>query len=294
MMWRMSVTPLRVAVPNKGSLSEAAFKLLTDAGYLVHRGNGRELQCNDPENNMKFFFQRPRDIAVYVGSGALDVGVTGLDLLWDSGAPASEVLRLGFSRSRFHFAARPDGPQRLADLSGLSVATSYPTLVGKYLAEAGVSVSLVKLDGAVENAISLGLADAIADVVETGTSLQNCGLVTFGEPLMESEAVLIRSEASRRSERAAGAIDALVQRLEGVLTARRYVMVEYDCPAEALGAACALTPGIEGPTVSPLAREGWMAVRAMVPRAGVQRTMDGLKRAGARAILVTPLEACRM
>ncbi|MET7949001.1 ATP phosphoribosyltransferase [Micromonospora sp. NPDC005324] len=290
----MSTSPLRVAVPNKGSLSESAFRLLTDAGYLVYRGSGRELQCNDPENNMTFFFQRPRDIAVYVGSGALDVGITGLDLLVDSAAPAREALRLGFARSRFHFAARPDGPQQLADLAGLSVATSYPTLVGKYLADVGVSVSLVKLDGAVENAISLGLADAIADVVETGTSLQNCGLVTFGDSLMESEAVLIRSETSRQSSRAAEAIDALVERLEGVLTARRYVMVEYDCPSEALDAACALTPGIEGPTVSPLARAGWVAVRAMVKRAGVQRTMDDLKRVGARASLVIPLEACRM
>lgn len=288
------MTALRVAVPNKGSLSEAALRLLTDAGYLVHRSSGKELRCNDPENGIDFFFQRPRDIAIYVGSGALDVGVTGLDLLTDSGAPAEVVLPLGFARSRFVFAARPDGPSDVTQLAGLRVATSYPTLVEKYLADAGVTASLVRLDGAVENAIILGLADAIADVVETGVSLQNAGLVTFGEPLMESEAVLVRSASCDLSTEAAASVDALVDRLRGVLTARRYVLVDYDCPVAALEAACALTPGIESPTVSPLAQPGWVAVRSLVERRRVQRTMDELKKIGVRAILVTPLEACRM
>jgi ATP phosphoribosyltransferase len=289
-----AMTALRVAVPNKGSLSEAAVRLLVEAGYLVHRSSGKELRCSDPENDMEFFFQRPRDIATYVGLGALDVGVTGLDLLADSGAPAEVVLPLGFGRSRFFFAARPDGPSDVRQLAGLRVATSYPTLVEKYLADAGVSVSLVRLDGAVENAISLGLADAIADVVETGSSLRNAGLVTFGEPLMESEAVLVRSGSVRLSGEAAARVAVLVERLRGVLTARRYVLMDYDCPEAVLEQACAVTPGIESPTVSPLAQPGWVAVRSLVERRRVQRAMDELKTIGARAILVTPLEACRM
>lgn len=283
---------LRVAIPNKGSLSDAALRLLVDAGYNVHRGSGRDLRCTDDANGIGFFFLRPRDIAVYVGSGALDVGITGEDLLVDSGAPAEVMLRLGFARSRFRFAGRPDGPREVAALSGLRVATSFPTLVAKYLADAGVDVSIVTLDGAVENAIVLGLADVIADVVETGVSLANAGLVAFAEPLMDSEAVLVRAAAHRGAP--AGEVDGLTDRLHGVLTARRYVMIEYDCPQAVLAQATALTPGIEGPTVSPLATEGWVAVRSLVERPLLQSTMDALKKVGARAILATSVEACRM
>jgi ATP phosphoribosyltransferase len=285
---------LRFAVPNKGSLSEAAVRLLTDAGYHLHRSSGKELRCNDVENNIQFFFQRPRDIAIYVGSGALDVGITGLDLLADSGAPAEVILPLGFARSRFHFATRIGGPEDITELSGLRIATSYPAIVENYLAKSGISASLVKLDGAVENAIILGLADAIADVVETGLSLQNAGLVTIGEPIMESEAVLVRSGSLCLPPEAAEIVESLVERLRGVLTARRYVMVDYDCPKSVLDEAFKLTPGIEGPTVSPLAHDGWVAVRSLVERRRVQPTMDELKKIGVRAILVTHLEACRM
>lgn len=285
---------LRVAVPNKGSLSESALTLLTDAGYRLPRVRNKELNCFDPENGIEFFFQRPRDIAVYVGAGTLDLGITGKDLLEDAAAPAESVLDLGFARSTFYFAARPDGPKSVADLAGKSVATSYPELVRKHLAQAGVAANVVVLQGAVENAVALGLADAIADVVETGTSLENAGLVTFGEPLMRSEAVLIRSTTAEWTVERAEAVAVMLDRLTGVLTARRYVMVDYDCPKAVLEAACALTPGIESPTVSPLADPSWVAVRSLVERKSINRTMDELKKLGASAILATELAACRL
>jgi ATP phosphoribosyltransferase len=289
-----SMRLLRVAVPNKGSLSESALGLLADAGYDLPRARDRELNCVDPDNGIEFFFQRPRDIAVYVASGTLDLGITGRDLLEDADVSAEPLLDLGFARSRFRFAALPCGPTTVDGLQGLSIATSYPTLVRKHLTRAGVSASVVELQGAVENAVALGLADAIADVVETGTSLGNAGLVAFGEPLLHSEAVLIKSTTRPFSDDEDEAVQVMVERFQGVLTARRYVMLDYDCPHSVLAEACALTPGIESPTVSPLANAEWVAVRALVPRKGLNRTMDQLKSRGAVAILATELAACRL
>jgi ATP phosphoribosyltransferase len=279
---------LRIAVPNKGSLAEPAAEMLSEAGYR-RRTDGRELVLADPDNNVEFFFLRPRDIAVYVGSGTLDLGLTGRDLLLDSGAEAEEVLSLGFGVSTLRFAAAPGTVRSLADLSGRRVATSYPGVVEAYLANRGVTARVIRLDGAVETAVRLGVADAVADVVETGTTLRQAGLEIFGEPLLHSEAVLIR-----RAGHEPAALPLLLRRLQGVLVARRYVMMDYDIRTEHVDQASALTPGLESPTVSPLHREGWVAVRAMVPRADAQRIMDDLWDIGARAILVTDIHACRI
>jgi ATP phosphoribosyltransferase len=273
-------------------LSGAAMQLLTDAGYQLHRNN-RELSMLDPAHGVEFFFQRPKDIAVYVGSGSLDVGITGRDLLLDSGVAAKEVLPLGFAKSLFRFAAKPGGVSEIVGLDGLKVATSYPTLVEKYLVGVGVRADLVKLEGAVENAVALGLADAVADVVETGTSLRNAGLVAFGEPVLTSEAVLVRAEG-KLSPELETAVEVLVQRLQGVLHAREFVLIDYVCRTAVVDRACELTPGRQSPTLSPLAKEGWVAVRSLVERRGIQRLMDELMKIGAEAILVTKLEACRI
>ena len=281
--------PLRIAVPNKGTLAEPASEMLREAGYR-QRGSGRELSLRDPDNNVEFFFLRPRDIAVYVGSGMLDVGFTGRDLLLDSGAPAEEVLALDFAHSTFRFAARPGTARAVSDLGSLRIATSYAGILGKHLADAGVDAEVVRLDGAVENAVGLGVADVIADVVQTGATLQQAGLEIFGEPILRSEAVLIGRAGAGSSQQA----ELLVRRLQGVLTARRYVMMDYDIRAERVDEACALTPGIESPTVSPLHREGWVAVRAMVPRTDAQKVMDDLWEIGARGILVTDILATRL
>jgi ATP phosphoribosyltransferase len=281
---------LRVAVPNKGSLAEPAAALLREAGYATRR-EGRELVLHDAENDVEFFFLRPRDIALYVGSGTLDVGITGRDLLLDSRAQASEVLSLGFGASTFRFAGRAGaGLTGVGDLAGQRVATSYPGLVADHLAGAGVTGDVVRLDGAVETAVQLGVADVIADVVETGSTLRAAGLEVFGEPILRSEAVLVR----RRGADEPAGLAVLVRRIQGVLVARQYVMVDYDVRREHLDAACALTPGLESPTVSPLADPAWAAVRAMVPRAGTNKVMDDLYDLGARAILVTTIHACRI
>ena len=280
---------IRVAVPNKGSLSESAAEMLREAGYL-QRSDAKELALLDESNGVEFFYLRPRDIAVYVGEGTLDVGITGRDMLLDSHANAVEVMALGFGRSRFRFAAPVGSDMAVEKLHDLRLATSYPGLVDAYLEGQGVSTRLIALDGAVETAIRLGVADVIADVVETGSTLRQAGLELFGDPILESEAVLIR----RKDTSAPLGLDQLQRRLNGVLVARNYVMMDYDVSDSVVERACAITPGLESPTVSPLARQGWHAVRAMVRRSDAQQLMDDLWSLGARAILVTDIAACRI
>ncbi|MFD3605419.1 ATP phosphoribosyltransferase, partial [Streptomyces sp. NPDC058656] len=241
-----------------------------------------------------FFYLRPRDIAIYVSSGKLDIGITGRDLLIDSAAHAEEILPLGFARSTFRFATKPGTADAVEDLAGKTVATSYEGIVAKYLADKGIDASVVHLDGAVETAIELGVAEVIADVVETGTSLRNAGLEVFGDPIMKSEAVVIRRTGAEATEDAEPKVQQFLRRLQGVLVARTYVMMDYDCRVEQLEKAVALTPGLESPTVSPLHNEGWVAVRAMVPSKEAQRIMDDLYDIGARAILTTAIHACRL
>jgi ATP phosphoribosyltransferase len=280
---------LRIAVPNKGSLAEPASQMLTEAGYR-QRSDSRELVLLDTENDTEFFFLRPRDIAIYVGSGRLDVGITGEDLLLDSGASAESVLALGFAGSTFRFAALPGTAAGVADLDGKRIATAYPGVVAAHLAEHGVSCEVIRLDGAVETAVRLGVADAIADVVSTGTTLRNAGLEIFGDPLLTSQAVLVRAAASAPSPQ----VEQLIRRLQGVIIARQYVLMDYDIPDELVEKAVALTPGIESPTVSQLHRPGWSAVRSMVKRRETNAIMDELWLLGARGILVTDIHACRL
>lgn len=279
---------LRIAVPNKGSLAEPAEHMLREAGYRTRR-DPKELVITDEANGIELFYLRPRDIAVYVGQGTVNAGITGRDLLLDSGSGAEEVMALGFGSSTFRYAARPGVATTVTDLAGRRVATSYPGLVQAHLKERAVEATVVRLDGAVETAITLGVADVIADVVETGTTLRTQGLEIFGGPILRSEAVLIRD-----TREDAASIEVLRRRLLGVVTARTYVMLDYDCPAPLVDQACAITPGLESPTVSPLANPAWVAVRAMVPSKGTNQIMDELYDLGARAILVTDIVACRL
>lgn len=280
---------LRIALPNKGSLSASAADMLREAGYR-QRSDSKELALLDADNGVEFFYLRPRDIALYVGEGTLDIGITGRDLLLDSGSKAEEAMALGFGRSKFRFAAPPGLLDDLGDLAGKRIATSYVGVVRSYLEEHGVDAEVIRLDGAVETSIQLGVADVIADVVETGSTLRQAGLEVAGEVILESEAVLITRRRSVDSE----AFEVFKRRLDGVLVARSYLMMDYDIPADRVEEAVALTPGLESPTVSPLHREGWVAVRSMVPSAGAQRLMDDLYGIGARAILLTDIHACRL
>ncbi len=281
---------LRVAIPNKGSLSEPAIQLLTEAGYRQRRDRS-DLVHVDPAHDTEFFYLRPRDIATYVGTGTLDAGITGRDLLLDSGADAVEIMPLGFGASTFRFAAVPGTVESIDEIDGRRVATSYRRLVEDHLRERGVEAEVVRLDGAVETAVRLGVADVVADVVSTGTTLRQAGLQIIGETLLQSEAVLIRhTDADPDDPR----VRQLVRRLEGIMVARQYVIVDYDVRVEAVDAACGITPGIESPTVSPLHDKGWVAVRAMIQREEQNRVMDELWEVGARGIMITEILSCRL
>lgn len=279
---------LRIAVPNKGSLSETAAEMLAEAGYTGRRDT-KTLHVIDADSDVELFYLRPRDIATYVGSGALDVGITGRDLLLDVRQhDAREIEQLGFARSTFRFAAPPGKYSSIEQLEGVRVASAYPGLVDDFLHEHGVNATLVPLDGAVESAVQLGVADVIADVVETGTTLRQAGLEIFGPVIIESEAVLI----SRPGDVPGTA--RLLRRLRGVMVARRYVLLDYDLPAAMVDKATALSPGRESPTISPLRDPEWVAVRVMIPRKGMNQLMDDLYALGARAILVTAIHAARL
>ena len=280
---------LRIAVPNKGSLADASIDILKEAGYR-QRNDSRDLVLVDNDNSVEFYYLRPRDIAIYVGSGELESGITGRDLLIDSGAQATELLSLDFGSSTFRFAGPIDQEWSLAQISGKRVATAYPGLVSNFLSQHNVSAQVVRLDGAVESSVRLGVADVIADVVSTGNTLRQAGLKIFSDPILHSEAVLIAREGFEISSD----LEVLIRRLQGVVTARRYVLLDYDVPTDIVDIACKITPGLESPTISPLQKTGWVAVRAMVLRKDTNRLMDELWSVGARGILVTDIHACRL
>lgn len=281
---------LKLAIPNKGALSEDAVRLLGEAGYKCSR-SGRELVVSDRVNDIDFVFLRPRDIALYVGDGVLDLGITGRDLKEDSGADVIELFPLGFGRSRFCFAVPKESGLTVEKLGGLRIATSYPELLRRNLEKRNLKCPIVRLDGAVEISIRLGVADAIADVVESGATLTEAGLVVTGEPMLCSEAVLIgRSPELQECHE----VKKLIARLRGIIVASSYAMMEYDIPRSALEAACSITPGIESPTVAPLSNPDWVAVKSMVLRKECNRIMDELYEIGARGIIVTDIRSCRL
>ena len=280
---------LRIAVPNKGSLSDSSIAILKESGYR-QRTDARDLVLIDPDNSVEFYYLRPRDIAVYVGSGELEAGITGRDLLIDSAAEAEEVLSLDFGGSTFRFAAPIGKDWKESDIAGKRVATAYPGLVEHNLKKLGIAAKIIRLDGAVESSVRLGVADMIADVVSTGNTLRQAGLQIFGDPILTSEAVLIK----RTGTPTPAGLEVLIRRLQGVVTARRYVLLDYDVSTELIERACEITPGLESPTISPLQKPDWVAVRAMVLRKETNRVMDELWAIGARGILVTDIHACRL
>jgi len=284
---------LRVAVPNKGALSESAVEILSEAGYR-RRTDLKDLTVIDPHNHVEFFFLRPKDIAIYVGSGELDFGITGRDLARESRAPVHERLALGFGSSTFRYAAPAGRNWTIDDLAGRRIATAYPNVVRQDLAARGIEATVIRLDGAVEISIQLGVADAIADVVGSGRTLNLHNLVAFGETLCDSEAVLIEQIDPNAAERPdAAARDQLVARVQGVVFGQQYLMLDYDCPRSVLDDATVITPGLESPTIAPLADPAWVAVRALVPRRGVNAIMDDLAAIGAKAILASDVRFFR-
>lgn len=281
---------LQVALPNKGALAEGAAELVRSAGYQCRR-TSRALTVRDAANDVTFRFLRPRDIAVYVNNGILDLGITGRDMLLDSDTALEELLALGFGKARFCYAAPAGSCITTRALDGLRIATSYIRLVAQDLSRRGVAAQLIPLDGAVEASIQLGVADVIADVVQTGRTLEEAGLTIIGEPVLDTEAILVcRKQPSDASD----AVRLFIKRLHGIIVAREYVMVEYDCPESCLKAASAITPGIESPTIAPLSKPGWVAIKAMAHRRDINGILDALEHLGAKGILVTTIETCRI
>ncbi len=281
---------LKIALPNKGSLSDEAVKLVSKAGYRCRR-KGRELSVYDESEDIEFIYLRPTDIPLYVGNGVLDLGITGKDISLDSSIELTEIKPLGFGKSRFMYAVDKDKSVSPDDFSGYRIATSYPNLVKRDMGNRGIrDFSVIELDGAIEISIKLGIADAIADVVESGRTLKEAGMKTVGDPVMISEAVLIGRSSCLSNE----AVNRFLKRLEGILLSREYVMVEYDIPENDLERASKITPGIESPTISPLSEKGWFAVKSMCRSKGINKTIDRLSNAGAKGIIVSEIKTCRI
>jgi ATP phosphoribosyltransferase len=281
---------VKIAIPNKGSLSEDAIGLISEAGYKCKR-YGSELVLLDKKNDVEFYFLRPRDIAIYVGNGFLDLGITGRDLALDSGTKVHECLALNFGQSSFYYAVPQSSSLTPDGFNGLRIATSYPHIVELDMERRGLKTTIVELDGAVEISIKLGVADAIADVVQSGRTLTEAGLKTVGEPILVSEALLIAHSADSLKNVIA---DTFVKRLKGIIVAREFVIVEYDIPKDMVQKACAITPGIESPTISPLSKENWYAVKAMIKKNQLNNIMDSLADIGAKGIIVTDIRTCRI
>jgi len=282
---------IRIAIPNKGALSEDAVALIKEAGYRCGR-TGRELSAVDTAHDIEFIYLRPRDIAVYVSQGIIDIGVTGRDLNLDAAEPAFEALALGFGRSSFRYAVPNESDLTPDTLHGKRIACSYGNIVRRDLEGRGIrDAKVVPLDGAVEISVSLGIADAIADVVESGQTLRDAGLKTVGDAVMESEAVVVaKSEAALSLP----SVAVFLRRIGGIVRAREYAMIEYDAPKTRQDEFAALTPGIGGPTVSQLINPEWVAIKAMLKKKGANDVIDRLHEMGAKGIVLSEIKTCRL
>lgn len=278
---------IRLALPNKGLLFDRTMEIMLACGYRINK-SVRSLSSVDHENEVEFFFLRPGDIPLYVANGILDAGITGKDFVAEKGLDTICLFDLNYGQSKLCAAAPVElAATTLADLRGKRIATSFPNLTARFFPEREL---LVELEGAVEISVKLGIADAVVDLVETGSTLKQAGLQIVGEPLFESRAALF----AHPGREARDGLATLRNRLEGKVLAQEYLMVEYDCPAEILNAACEITPGIESPTVMSLAKPGWSSVKSMVKRRESQRIMDSLARLGCRGILLSALESVRI
>ena len=283
---------LKIALPNKGSLSEGAVQLIKNAGYKVRR-SGKQLFCTDEANGVEFYFLRPKDITAYVASGTFTLGITGRDIVQDTHFDnINEALPLGFGKSKMRYIIPgADEFTGLDMFEGKTIACSYPILIKKHLASQNVNADVVKLDGAVEISIQLGIADAAADVVETGTTIREAGLKTVGETVLESEAILISADAALASNALA---QTFIKRLNGIIVARKYVMLEYDIPTTKMEQACELVPGFESPTIAALHDPEWKGVKVMIPSSEINASMDKLEALGAKGIIATDIRTCRL
>ena len=281
----------KVVLPNKGSLAEGAMNLFNLAGYCC-KSNSKELICYDKKNQIEFVFLRPKDIATYVDAGIFDLGITGRDIVRDSDFDLCELMPLGFGKSAMYFIIPNERDfSSVEQFAGVKIACSYPRLLEKYLQKKNIKSNIIKLDGAVEVSIHLGIADVIVDVVETGTTIKEAGLKTVGESIIKSEAILIGTKVLEKLPEQA---QKMVLRLQGVITAKNYIMIEYDIKKELLEEACALCRGIYSPTLTQLHNKDWFSVKVMATKVQENVLIDQLYELGAKGIVVTALTNCRI
>jgi ATP phosphoribosyltransferase len=280
---------LRIGIPSKGRLADVAAELLVAAG-LKFRRSERSLFARVRDMPIDVTFLRTDDVPVLCAEGAIDLGITGGDLVDESGVELETRLALGLGVCRLAFCV-PDESNigKPADLAGARIATSFPNVTQHYLARHGVASHIVQLTGSVEVMIALGVADAIVDLVETGSTLAANRLRVLDE-IGQYETVLVQNPSTKQ----AALCDRVVRRLEGVVIARSYSLLEYNVPQDKLAAAEKITPGFESPTINRLEEEGWFAVRAMVKRSAVIDIMEQLDALGATAILETAITNCRL
>ncbi|MEQ8785966.1 MAG: ATP phosphoribosyltransferase [Pirellulaceae bacterium] len=280
---------LRIGVPSKGRLAEQAAQLLSDAG-LSFRRQDRSLFARVREVPIDITFLRTDDIPVLCAEGAIDMGITGGDLVSESQVEVASRLALGVGKCRLAVCVPEDSAiQNPGDLDGCRIATSFPRVTEQYVKEHKAQVHLVNLSGSVEIMIALGVADAIVDLVETGSTLAANRLRVLDD-IGRYETVLIQNQQARHAELA----DRVVRRLEGVVIARSYSLLEYNIPRPKLADAEQITPGFNSPTVNALEEPGWCAVRVMVRRSEVIEVMEKLEVLGASAILETQITNCRL
>ena len=282
---------LKIAIPNKGSLSQGAMELIQKAGYKCRRAS-KELYCADTANKVEFYFLRPTDIPKYVEAGIFHFGITGRDITHDSTLKIEESVALGFGKARMMYITPGDfNFKGLQDFEGKRIACSYPHLINEHLKANGITAEIIKLSGAVEISLQLGIADFAADVVETGTTIKQAGLKVVGEPILQSEAILISKDKQTETLPQA---ELFLKRINGIIVARKYLMVEFDIPTSKLETACQIAPGLESPTISPLRDKEWNAVKVMLKTSEVNAVIDELSNIGAKAIIVTEIRTCRI
>jgi ATP phosphoribosyltransferase len=280
---------LRIGMPSKGRLSELAAQLLADAG-LSFRRSERSLFAKCKDMPVEITFLRTDDIPVLTAEGAIDLGITGADLVAESGAELVHRLDLGVGSCRLALCVADDSPVTdPRQLAGKRIATSFPRITRRWLAGHGVDAHFVELSGSVEVMIALGVADAIVDLVETGSTLAANRLRIFAE-IGRYETVLVQNH--RITDPALA--DRIVRRLEGIVIARSWSLLEYNVPRSRLAEAETITPGFNSPTVMALEDPEWCAVRAMVRRGEAHAIMERLEAIGASAVIETQIANCRL
>jgi ATP phosphoribosyltransferase len=280
---------IKFALPTKGRLKDPSIELLKKSGYNF-RTTGRNLYATCLNEDIVFIFVRADDIPVLVDSGVIDIGITGSDLILERGAEVEEILKLNFGKCRLCVAVRENiSDKNLSFLQGKTVVTSFPATTTDYFKKNSVNVKCVEMNGSVEIMIALNLADAIVDLVETGDSLRDNNLKIFSE-IGSYQAVLISSKNLKDDPR----VLKIKRRIDGILVANQYSMLEYNIKTDLLKKAESIAPGFESPTVSALDEKGWSAVKVMVKKNEIVQVMDRLAELGATAILETEILNCRL